>query len=480
MLSKVKEYNKLNKMVEEGDRIVIGVSGGADSVCLLYVLKELCQEVGASLFAVHVNHGIRGNTAKQDEEFVKELCSSLNIHLHVAQYEVKKIAKMERLSEEEAGRKVRYQTFIRECENNRCNKIAIAHNMNDNAETMLFHLFRGSGITGLTGIASTRELSAYLYNITIIRPLLCITRKEIEHFLEERRIPYQVDETNLTDDYSRNKIRNQVLTYVVRELNPNAIEHIAQSAYQLKEIEDYLKHMVNYAVISLVEATEHSYRINLAKLQKEHVVIQKELIRRILEKIGGGLKDIEAKHIYQVLSLRDKQVGKRMDLPYHIRVEREYEYLKFYSVLNEDTLTDEGNAFPTRVMSSGTYPLISVKKMLEVDIFDYEKSMFYPKNKYTKWFDYDKIENTVEIRTKKERDYIQINDSGGRKKLKNYFIDQKVPVKERKEILLVADGDHVMWIMDGKERMSEKYKVNENTRKVLSMSLRNMEEMKND
>ena len=475
MIFKAKELIKLNSMIEKGDRIVIGVSGGADSVCLLHVLNELSKEEDVQLFAVHVNHGIRGLEAKADEDFVKQFCDKLGIPLRIFEYDVKGIAKAEGLSEEEAGRKVRYQAFLNECESNQCNKIAVAHNKNDNAETVLFHLFRGSGITGLTGIVSSRDIKAGLSKVTLIRPLLCVSRKEIETYLFERGITYQTDATNLTDDYSRNKIRNQVLTYVTKEINQKAIEHVTQAATQLKEIQEFINRMASAKFSELVEEENNVLRVDIYKLKQEDFVIQKELVRRILAKLGGSLKDIEAKHIQQVLDLLEKQVGKQINMPYRIIAMREYDKVKFY-INNIFINKCNCKTVPVTIDLPGRYPIAMHGKMLEIEVFENEKNMIYPKNKYTKWFDYGKIENTVEIRTRQEGDYIQINCSGGRKKLKDYFIDLKIPKEERSNILLVADGNHIMWILDDRDRMSEKYKVVKSTKKILSMSLLNVED----
>jgi tRNA(Ile)-lysidine synthase len=477
MIRKAWDYMNKHNMIEKGDGIVIGLSGGADSVCLLYVLKEYCEKKEASLVAVHINHGIRGKEAKRDEDYVEELCKGLGIELYKYHYEVKKIAKEEGLSEEEAGRKVRYEAFLDVCKLKKCNKIAIAHNKNDNAETVLFHLFRGTGIKGLTGIEPNRVLEVPFDTVTIIRPLLCMERKEIESYLQTEGISFLTDSTNLTEDYSRNKIRHRILSYATQEINRGAIGNINEASSQLKEIEEFINAHIALRFQTLVRANDQFYHIVVNEFLTESKVIQKGVIRRILETLAGNQKDLESKHVEAVLSLFDKQVGRRINLPYNIIAEREYEEIKFFhKIERKEEKTPKEAMNPIEVTIPGRVFIPDKRKILETKLIKYKNSEPIPKSSCAKWFDYDKIENAVEIRTRKEGDYIQINASGGNKKLKNYFIDHKVPQKLRDDQILVTDGSHVMWIPGMGERISEKYKVDETTTKVLLMKMTDLEE----
>jgi tRNA(Ile)-lysidine synthase len=477
MIRKVMDYMKKYNMIEKGDRIVVGVSGGADSVCLLYVLKGFCEEKGATLTVVHINHGIRGKEAKRDEEYVEEICKQYGIETHTFHYEVKKIAKEEGISEEEAGRKVRYESFLEICKLKKCNKIAIAHNKNDNAETVLFNLFRGTGIKGLTGIEPSRVISTEFGNITVIRPLLNLERKDIEEYLQQEGIVYVTDSTNLTEDYSRNKIRNRVLTYATKEINLGAIGNINEAASQLKEIAAYVDFHIELRFQALVRVVDQVYHITVNDFMLESIVIQKGLIRRILEEMAGKRKDLEAKHVETVLTLLTKQVGRYMHLPYGIVAEREYNDIKFFCEKQEkeEKFTKE-RMMPIELKIPGRIFIPLIGKFIETKLINYKNSETIPKSSCAKWFDYAKIENVVEIRTRKEGDYIQINASGGNKKLKDYFIDHKIPQKLRDKQILITDGNHVMWIPGHGERMSEKYKVDETTTKVLLMKMIDLEE----
>jgi len=469
---KVLSFISDNNLIEDGDRIVVGVSGGADSVSLLHLLHRLSREIKILLVAVHINHGIRGEEADLDEVFVRNLCNGWGIEFCSFSYDVKKIAYDENLSEEEAGRKVRYQAFYDVCKKYGCNKIAVAHNKNDNAETFLFNLFRGSGIKGLAGMQPKRP-AADDGHIEIIRPLLCVERKEIETYLCQEGISFRTDSSNLTEDYTRNKIRNRILSYAVEEINQQTIKNIHEASLKLSEAWDYIEHNTALCYKKIVEYDNEIYRIPVDLLLKEAVIIQKGVIRHIIENISGHAKDLESKHIEAVLALCARQVGKVVQLPYGILAEREYDHLtiRHKNVQNRENSPIE----PIVAKIPGQTRIEGRNIFLVTELFEYKKGMQIPKNSCIKWFDYDKIKNAVEIRSRQEGDYLCINSSGGLKKLKDYFIDAKIPRKKRDELILIADGSHIMWIPEAGSRISEYYKVDENTKNILLMKLINME-----
>lgn len=476
MLNKVQTYIEELNMISEGDRIVIGVSGGADSVCLFHVLLKLAKKLKLTLFVVHINHGIRGEEADEDEAYVKELCDTNGISFTVVKEDVPKIAKEQGLTEEEAGRKVRYEAFYKCFEENRCNKIAIAHNRNDNAETFLFHLFRGSGIKGLTGIPPIRD--------EIIRPLLCISRQEIEEYLKENNIRFCTDRTNLTLDYSRNKIRHHIINFAKEEINSNAVGHIVNAAGHLEEINRYLEKNIKIAYDRVVTpySEVENYEINTEKFNQEELIIQRGIIRLVIYELAHQLKDVEALHINLVLALKDKEVGKSLDLPYGIVAVRKYHSIRMSTRQEQANESCEGNRGISNngksleltepsfeIKAPGDYYLPQLNSVLHVNILNYEKNMLIPKNCCTKWFDYDKIKNTVLIRNRQEGDFLQIDSKGSRKKIKSLFIDDKVPREERDLLPLLADESHIMWVVGG--RMSEAYKITQDTKLILEIRI---------
>jgi tRNA(Ile)-lysidine synthase len=470
MLNTVETYMLEHNMITKGDRIVMGVSGGADSVCLFHVMLSFTKKYNLTLFVVHVNHMIRGMEADDDENYVQQLCEENGVSFTLVKADVRTMAKMEGLSEEEAGRIVRYQAFYECLEKNKCNKIAIAHNKNDNAETVLFHMFRGSGIKGLTGISEMRD--------NIIRPLLSVTRADIETYLKENKLVYHDDHTNFTLDYSRNKIRHNIIKFAQEEINSKVIEHIVSAANQLKEINDYLEDNIKIAYKKHViyNAKLNTCVILTKNLKKEHVVIQKGMIRSMIKQLVHQLKDVDALHINLVLTLMEKEVGKSLDLPYGIIAVKGYEditlklvsdYRNKIPISNTNELI--GRIEEIEIIGPGEYCIPKLNILLSIKLFNYKKNMIIPKNGCTKWFDYDKIKNTVLIRTRKEGDFLQIDSIGSKKKLKSLFIDEKVPREKRDFIPLLTDGSHVMWVIGG--RMSEAYKISQDTKMILEISL---------
>lgn len=481
MLDTVKNFIMKNNMIQKGDRIVVGVSGGADSVCLFHVLLKLAPVYELTLFAVHVNHGIRGVEADEDEAYVNKLCLEYQVSFAAVKEDVRALAAKEGLSEEEAGRKVRYEAFYDSFNKNKCNKIAIAHNRNDNAETILFHLFRGSGIKGLTGIPPVREV--------IIRPLLNTSREEIEAYLKENGISYQTDRTNLTLDYSRNKIRHQIISFAKEEINTAAIEHIVSASNKLAEIDRYLDKKIEAACDEAVIYLDikKAYEIDLEKLREEDPVIQKGIVRSIFKQLASQLKDLDALHVDLVLDLMNKQSGKVLNLPHGILAQRGYRSILLKTVADQKDREAEPDTEAVvsppvlKLPVPGVICIPQTNQILHTKLINYKKSMIIPRNGCTKWFDYDKIKNTVLIRTRNEGDFIQINPvvstagsttvgtANCRKKIKSLFIDEKIPREKRDSLPLLADGAHIMWVIGG--RMSEAYKVDEKTKVILEINV---------
>lgn len=450
MISKVLNFVKQNKIFEYGDSVILGVSGGADSICMLYVLCELKDLLGLTLNVVHVNHHIRGKEAQRDADYVNSICLSLGVEFVQIDVDVPEIAKANGMSEEEAGRYARYQAFYDMASKYGAQKIAVAHNLNDNSETVLFNLFRGTGIKGLTGIPFKREM--------IVRPLLCCTRDEIEDYLSSRNIKFCMDSTNETTEYSRNKIRLELLPYIKENINQRAEYNIVNAAENLGEISDYLDKEAKKAYDEYVE--NNTFKESGFGL---HPALKNQIIRMMIENCAGKLKDITRTHILSVDSLKNMQVSKSVDLPYNLIAVRTYDGIsvrknddKKVNLIDEQILVQNGNIFSTEEIE------ISLESE-EFDIQNIEELV------YTKWFDYGKIQGLV-LRNRQKGDYIIVDDKGSRKKLKDYFINEKIPREKRDEILLLADGNHVVWIIG--YRISSYYKVTESTSQIIKVTYR--------
>ncbi len=460
MLNKVISYIEQNELIARKDKVVIGISGGADSVCLFFVFLELREKYDLELFAVHVHHGIRGLEADKDEQFVRELVKKENIPYFLIWKDVKKLAKELKTTEEETGRMVRYEAFYEILKQVGGTKIAVAHNQNDCAETVLFQLFRGSGLKGMGGISPKRG--------EIIRPLLAVGRNEIEQYLLKKGQSYCIDKTNLEQEYTRNKIRLSILPIAEQEVNEKTVEHIARTAQYMRELEHYIRKNVEFAFKKIVLEKNGQYFMEISAFEMEDIVIKRELIKCILMKLAKATKDIEAKHIEKVLGLTKHQTGKKLNLPYRIIVKKEYEFLVFF--IDGKDKKQEKQDFYYELIPNRTYRI--EEKGLEITL-QLEKMQLkhqeIQQNTCVKWFDYDRIDKSMCIRGRRPGDYLQINKEGGKRKLKDYFIDKKIPREQRNKIPLLADGSHIIWILG--DRISEKYKVTETTKNILKVSI---------
>lgn len=479
MLKTVSAYIERYEMLQSGDTVVAGVSGGADSVCLLLMLSAIRKEIPFQLFVVHVNHLMR-EEAGSDAEFVRELCKKCRIPFFLVEKDVPAIAAECRISTEEAGRQVRYEAFeavlMREApeavSENKA-KIAVAHNLNDRAETMLFHLFRGSGLNGLSGI---RPVSTRKSGITVIRPLLSSSRSDIEDFLTEIGMNWCIDRTNEEDTYTRNRIRRHILPFAEKEIAGGAVRNMARTADILEETRDFVQREAQKAYNDCLICTDNpsatKIKLHAARLASYHSLIQKQVILSCLEELTPSKQNMTAAHVNAVCSLCTEDKNREFMLPCHINARREYE-----AVVIEKK---EAGSSPLPKKSRqidiplpGGEPLeimLSDTESVEISVFPCENSMNIPQNQYTKWFDYDKIEKSLSIRTRQTGDYFTFNPALSKKFLKDYMIDEKIPRQERDNIWLLAEENHILWAVG--YRISTYYKIDAGTRYILQVQFR--------
>ena len=466
MLKKVKNFIEQHHMIEAGEKILAGVSGGADSVCLLLVLAKLQEPLGFTLAAVHVEHGIRGEESLADAAFTERLCRDLGIPCRRYSVRAAEYARERGLSLEEAARELRYGCFRQACREEGAGKAAVAHHGGDSAETMLVHLARGTGIRGLGGIAPSIQMDG----MQVIRPLLCLTRQEIEGWLREQEQDFCVDATNADVNYARNRIRREVLPGLCR-INSQAIAHMMNTAGQLREISEFLEEAAQQAGAGVYEkiAAESTaagrIRIGEERFRQIHPVLQKTLLHQLIGEMAGGRKDITSGHVEQVLGLFGRRNGKQVCLPCGVAAERTRQAVElFFPGREEDPGEEKERICQALAVPGETLCANGMQFRAEVFVFDgnFEK---IPQKRYTKWFDYDKIKNTVWLRNRQAGDFLQSDKNGGHKKLKRYLMDEKIPAEERDQILLLAEESHVLWVVG--YRISEAYKISPGTKRVL-------------
>ena len=324
MIVQVEKFMRKWNMVPEGGRVLVGVSGGADSVCLCLILYELSTKMNFSLEVIHVEHGIRGEESKNDAVFVEQLCKQRGIVCHIRNVDVPRYAKIHHLGEEEAARILRYQVFADAAGQDRNVRIALAHHMEDNAETMLFQLIRGSGLDGLCGMRPQRTgTNGEIY----IRPFLQCSREQIEQFLEERGQGYCMDSTNANESYSRNRMRKRVLPELI-QMNPQAVQHMQTAMEQLQQVRDYLEEETVSLEKKFISGERKNVKLDTDGLAELSQAVRMRLIRKAVWKAAGACKDITAAHLQAVADLLEKQTGRYVKLPYGLTATRVYNVIE--------------------------------------------------------------------------------------------------------------------------------------------------------
>lgn len=469
MEDKIHKFIEEHQMLSTGDHCIVGVSGGADSVCLFLILEALSKEMDITLHVVHVNHLLRGDAADQDEAMVKALCEKNHVPFHVFHMDVQALAKEWKMTVEEAGRTVRYQCFgqvaegIRKKEKSDSScRIAVAHNQDDLAETVIMNLLRGTGMAGVSGIPPVRG--------QIIRPLLCCSRQEIETYLNIHQQPFCVDASNFEMDYSRNKIRHRILPYM-KEMNCAAVEHLCNFAdvsrqYQVfvdKQVEEWIeRNCIDYQSDAL------KYIVHIDDLQKADHLIENLVLKKLIGLCCGGEKDIGNSHIEEVKKLYCSISGAKIMLPNGAQVVNRYGKLCF---CHKEMLPKETESMaPVHINKEGIYPLPNSDEVLVVSYLDKPVHIDLIKKVYTKFIDYDKIRNDIYLRNCVIDDYMVIDSAGSTKKMNRLFSSYKVPQEERKNIPLIASGSEIIWAVG--MRIGENYKVDADTTRVICFEIR--------
>lgn len=435
-MRKVIEYILEKKLIERGDHVILGVSGGADSVFLLHALLEFRKQMEFLLTVVHINHQIR-EEAVDEMKFVESLCGQHLIDCKVFSVDVIGRAKQERISLEEAGRKVRYELFYRVMKEKHGNKIAVAHHQNDQAETFLYRAVRGTGIYGAGAMKAL--------DLPIIRPLLCMKKQEIQNKLEQIGQIWMEDQSNQDNTFARNRLRNEVIP-LLEKVNVQAVEHLTFLTEDLQEAGTYLSGQAEEAFVRVVSGIERGYHLDCEKLKKEHPWIQKQIVKMALEKTAGKKKDLEKRHVQGILELAKKETGKQISLPYGIIAEKSYQYLRITKPSGDPEL--KGVLFQEEITDFAN--------ILEKDCI--------------KIIDYDRIEKGIQLRCRRPGDFFVFGREKKKKMLNRYFIDEKVPRAMRDRIPLVADGSHIVWIVG--RRVSDHYKISEKTSHYLKLEFK--------
>lgn len=455
VIDTVQKTIQKHNMLSDGDSVLVGLSGGADSVCLLHCLVVLRQKLGIKVLAAHLNHGIRGAEAERDQNFARDFCKSLDVPFYTETSDVPALAKAEGISEETAGRLARYRFFAKLCREHNITKTATAHNRNDQAETVLMRIIRGTGTDGMSGIRYCRRDG-------VIRPLLDVERVQIEEYCRLNKLEYCTDSTNKEESYTRNRIRKKLLPLLAEEFNPNIIETLAVLSKNVSQDAEFINGYAGrlYKRINNPTPSKKPVVLDIETLKMVDEGIQTRLIRLAAADAMGKEYKLERVHVTAVLELADKETGAELNLPGGLKTAVRYGWLAFETAEDRKKIEQKvQSGLCIEAVPGGRYGFGDYTISLEPD--DGGKSQ-----KGQLKLDYDKIKDMpLVIRNRKIGDKFSVFKDGRGRKLKNYMIDEKIPSAERDLIPLLCSGSDVLAVIG--YRVSEPYKADKNTKRGL-------------
>ena len=450
------------KMIAECDAVLIGISGGIDSITLLYSLYFLSDKLKCSLIVAHANHGLRGEQSDREAEFVRKIADELKLPFVIEKIDVLGYMGEKGLSKQAAARELRYDFFERAAKNTSANKIALGHNADDQAETVLMRLLRGSGASGIAGMRAVRD--------KIIRPLIEIKRDEITEFVKEKRLRYVEDPSNLEPYYLRNKIRLNLIPLLKEEYNPNIVDTLRETAEIIRDEDEFLESYCSTILSDIIQSKgNEAIEIDVLKLKNFHIAIKRRIIRIVLKMLKGDLLKISVVHVEEILNSINKGFsGKSLNLPDGICVLYEYDKLKLFREAEVEEEAEVRFDIPLKIPGETILSAPEYKFIAEIiSPVDFAAAGFSLRNKFTAFFDMDKLKGALRVRNRVNGDIFHPSGMKGSKKLKEFFIDEKIPRRERDSIPLIVSGDIILWIVG--ERTADYGKVDKDTKKILKI-----------
>ncbi|MCF7858148.1 MAG: tRNA lysidine(34) synthetase TilS [Candidatus Cloacimonetes bacterium] len=453
-IDKFDHYSDRNKLFKKGEKLLVGFSGGADSTALLLALWHLKSRYGYSILAAHVNYNLRGDDSLSDEKFVRKFCFERNISLVV-----KNISINPNSNVENHARETRFEFFNSLRKQYKIYKIVLGHNKKDQAETLLFRLFRGSGYTGIKGISPITD--------DVVHPLLSFSREEIVDYLQSENIQWREDLSNKNNKHSRNKIRNQMIPWIEENLNPNVVTKLFETAEILSETDEILRSLATRRFLKAqIKNTNDKYILNIKVINKTKPVLRYYVYLEAYSKINGNSKDFYHNNFEEIENLVVSDGSKHIYLPNGVFVFKEYEKLIFTkidlsiseNVNNEKVITSIRNRFTFE-----DYRII----MKRLKKLPKKRNLFEDDN--VAYFDFDKIHFPITVRHRKPGDRFHPLGLDHNKKLKDFLIDEKVPKFERDKVLIFCEEKKIIWLAG--HRIDNRFITSEDTQNILKIRI---------
>jgi tRNA(Ile)-lysidine synthase len=477
------------QLLTEKDRIVLGVSGGPDSIALLHILWQLSEKYSLSLCVAHLNHMQRGQESKEDAEFTLRFANELSIPVVSEEIDVKAVRERETrgLPLTDVARKIRYDFLKRVASGFKANKIAVGHHANDHVETMIINLIRGAGSEGLKGIAPIRKIDE---GLLLIRPLIKVSSQQIHQYLSQHHLEFRIDSSNLKPIFLRNRVRLQLLPLLRNEYNPKIDNAFIQLSQLIGVDDNYINEAVNHVLPqAIIEHKKKMTVLDVDSLSGLHPAIQSRVIRKAIAMIKDDTAGFNYQHIQGIMQLITSiHPQAKLSLPFSISAQREYKHL----IIKEESIyrLKQFDGYEYIIDIPGTKEISDLKCMIKADVVS-AKSIFddveYIKKhppiecKYPiqdamhllvlrAYFDYEQVTPPLTLRCRKNGDRFQPYGMKGTKKIKDFFIDLKLPMDVRNRMpLLVDKNGNILWVIG--LRINEQVKITNRTQQVLVVSV---------
>lgn len=440
---KVIKFIKEHELVSEGDKLLIALSGGPDSVFALSFFIKYSGKYKCSLHAVHFDHHLRGKESDRDREFVISLCNKLKTPLTVIDLNVKEFAKKYKLSIEEAARNLRYEKLF-ELSKKMNAKIVTAHNKNDNTETALLNLIAGTGLNGISGIPVKRD--------NIIRPLLALTKDEILSYLARRNIDYRIDRTNLKNDYRRNYIRNKIIP-LLKKINPSLDEAVFRTSKIIESYSDFIDHEINKIAETFFTVKQNKLSVKTSAYKNTETALLNDAIRKAVRNIWKA--ELDYSDLKSIAGL--KQTGKTIELKNRLCAVRQRGVITIYE-------REEGGELSANLTPGTSVNILG--RSMGIDAVD-KTEVDYAKSGKVEYISGDNLSDKFTVRKWEAGDKFIPLGMKNFKKVSDFLTDSKVAPVERKNQLVVTNGNYIVWVVG--LRIDDRFKISTNTRKIYKL-----------
>lgn len=461
LAQRVAHFVREQRLVPGRQKLVVAVSGGPDSVCMLHVLNRLREELGIELHVAHLNHQMRGTEADADARYVSELAQKLGIPATIEQRDVPAYQAQHHISLEEAAREVRYKFLSQVAVLIGAKRVAAGHTLDDHVETILMHLIRGSGTRGLRGLQPISQRQAADGKLTVIRPLLQVSRQETNDYCTQHRLEPRTDTTNLSLSSLRNRIRHQLIP-LLQSYNPQVVPALLRTARIASDDLAFLDEEIARLWNKTVEQRESVIILDKKRLLELPAALKRHLLRTCIENLLGNLMDIETRHIEDMMKVLNKPAGKRIDLPEGLTFTVEYDkYLLSFGTGALCPFPELETEFTLNIPGETRIPGWHI----EAEITDTPKGK--APDDFIACFDFDRTGNKLKVRRRQPGDRFQPLGMSQPKKLNEFMIDAKISQSWRQRVPVVCSPEHILWVVGW--RIDDRAKVSDATQTMLHL-----------